>query len=74
MENIPKYRIKNWSEYNNALKLRGSLTIWVTAHPPSFPGLTRESKNADNNKSARFPVPDQVDDRLFAGNDGEQLP
>lgn len=24
----PKYRIKNWSEYNKALKQRGSLTLW----------------------------------------------
>jgi transposase len=24
-----KYRIENWSEYNNALKQRGSLTFWI---------------------------------------------
>jgi len=29
MKKKTKYRIKNWSEYNNALKQRGSLTIWV---------------------------------------------
>ncbi len=23
------YRVKNWSEYNNALKQRGSLTFWI---------------------------------------------
>ena len=28
MKKKTKYRIKNWSEYNNALKQRGSLTIW----------------------------------------------
>ncbi len=28
MNKETKYRIKNWSEYNNALKQRGSLTIW----------------------------------------------
>ena len=36
MNKKTKYRIKNWSEYNNALKQRGSLTIWfdkdITAH------------------------------------------
>jgi len=28
MKKRTKYRIKNWSEYNAALKQRGSLTIW----------------------------------------------
>ena len=28
MKKKTKYRIKNWSEYNKALKQRGSLTIW----------------------------------------------
>jgi len=26
----PQYRIRNWSEYNAALKQRGSLTFWVS--------------------------------------------
>jgi hypothetical protein len=25
-----QYRIRNWSEYNAALKQRGSLTFWVS--------------------------------------------
>jgi len=24
-----KYKVQNWSEYNKALKIRGSLTIWL---------------------------------------------
>lgn len=26
----PKYRVKNWSEYNKALKQRGSITFWFS--------------------------------------------
>jgi hypothetical protein len=25
----PQYRIRNWSEYNAGLKMRGSLTFWI---------------------------------------------
>src|SRR5437588_13256 len=26
----PRYRVKNWREYDQALQKRGSLTVWVT--------------------------------------------
>jgi hypothetical protein len=29
-KNKPKYRIRNWKEYNRSLKLRGSLTFWLS--------------------------------------------
>ncbi|MBD2396052.1 hypothetical protein H6G11_17550 [Cyanobacterium aponinum FACHB-4101] len=25
-----KYRLRNWSEYNQGLKQRGSLTFWIS--------------------------------------------
>jgi len=28
-----KYRVKNWSEYNKALKIRGSVTFWFDNKP-----------------------------------------
>jgi len=31
MKKKTTYRIRNWSEYNAALKQRGSLTIWVSS-------------------------------------------
>lgn len=31
MKKKPTYRIRNWSQYNAALKQRGSLTIWIRA-------------------------------------------
>ena len=27
---MPSYRIRNWPEYNRALKNRGNLTLWVS--------------------------------------------
>ena len=36
----PTYKIKNWSAYNDALKRRGSLTIWVD------PEMTWEARPA----------------------------
>ena len=41
------YRVRNWSEYNNGLKQRGSLTFWfdekVIKAWPSVPILVRHS-------------------------------
>ena len=31
MKTKTKYRIKNWAEYNQALKQRGSLELWINA-------------------------------------------
>jgi len=30
MKNKPKYRIRNWKEYNRSLRMRGSLTFWIS--------------------------------------------
>lgn len=31
MKKTTKYRVRNWGQYNQSLKKRGSLTIWITA-------------------------------------------
>jgi hypothetical protein len=31
MKKKATYRSRNWREYNNALKQRGSLTIWISS-------------------------------------------
>lgn len=30
MKNKPQYRIRNWKEYNRSLRMRGSLTFWIS--------------------------------------------
>ncbi|MFN0109822.1 MAG: IS5/IS1182 family transposase, partial [Blastocatellia bacterium] len=30
MKKKTAYRIRNWREYNRALKQRGSLTVWIS--------------------------------------------
>ena len=34
MKTKTKYRVKNWAEYNQALKQRGSLELWINADLP----------------------------------------
>lgn len=31
MKNTTKYRVRNWRYYNQSLKKRRSLTVWITA-------------------------------------------
>ncbi|MBD2395739.1 transposase, partial [Cyanobacterium aponinum FACHB-4101] len=45
-----KYRLRNWSEYNQGLKQRGSLTFWISEDTLSHWLVTEKSgkKGASN--------------------------
>jgi len=50
--NKKQYRIRNWSEYNGALKARGSLTLWVDE--PSLAGWHNEQKSGKRGASNTY--------------------
>jgi len=47
-----QYRIRNWPEYNQALKQRGSLTLWLDVH--ALRGWTQPSKSGRRGASRRY--------------------
>lgn len=40
------YRIRNWKEYNGALKQRGSITFWISEQVPFAVEQHRENGEA----------------------------
>lgn len=59
-KNKEKYRVKNWSEYNQSLVNRGSLTIWIT---PEIIDSWRDSRPAQ--RGAQFEYSDMAIEALL---------
>ena len=52
MKKKTAYRLRNWAEYNAALRQRGSLTIWVS--PEAIAGWTTEEKTGARGASPTY--------------------
>jgi Transposase DDE domain len=52
MKKKTAYRLRNWGEYNKALKQRGSLTVWVSAE--ALENWVTKEKTGSRGASCRF--------------------